>query len=100
MGYKLLVTEFDVDDRELASDIAERDRRVADYGKAYADILLSYRQCTSFVTWGLSDRFSWLHGFMPRSDGQRKRGCLYDENFQPKPARAALIAAFTAAPKR
>lgn len=100
MGYKLLVTEFDVDDREIAGTAAERDRRVADYGKAWADIVLSYPQLTTFVTWGLSDRFSWLHGFRPRSDGQRKRGCPYDEDFQPKPLRAALAAAFAAAPRR
>jgi endo-1,4-beta-xylanase len=100
MGYKLAVTEFDVDDRELAGDIAARDQQVAAYGKAYAELLLSYPQCTSFVTWGLSDRFSWLHDFMPRSDGLRKRGCFYDEDFRPKPLRAALIDAFAAAPKR
>jgi len=100
MGYKLLVTEFDVDDRDIAGSMAERDRVVADYGKAWADILLSYPQCTHFVTWGLSDRFSWLHDFRPRADSQRKRGCLYDETFQPKPLQGALLAAFAAAPKR
>lgn len=100
MGYKLLVTEFDVDDRDIGGSIAERDRQVADYGKAWAEIVLSYPQLTSFVTWGLSDRFSWLHGFRPRTDGLRKRGCPYDEDFQSKPLHAALAAAFAAAPLR
>lgn len=100
MGYKLLVTEFDVDDRDITGTIAERDAQVASYGKAWADIMLSYPQTSHFVTWGLSDRFSWLHGFRPRADGQRKRGCPYDEAFQPKPLHAALRAAFAAAPRR
>ena len=100
MGYKLLVTEFDVDDREITGGIAERDQRVADYGKAWSEIVLSYPQLTTFVTWGLSDRFSWLDSFMPRPDGAHKRGCFYDDDFQPKPLRAALLEAFSAAPAR
>ncbi|MDB5457399.1 MAG: glycosyl hydrolase [Caulobacter sp.] len=100
MGYKLVVTEFDVDDREIVGDVAERDQQVADYGKRWAEIALSYPQLTTFVTWGLSDRFSWLDSFRPRADGQHKRGCLYDDDFQPKPLRAALIEAFSAAPAR
>lgn len=100
MGFKLLVTEFDVDEREIVGDAAVRDQRVADYGKAWADIVLSYPQTTTFVTWGLSDRFSWLDSFMPRPDGQHKRGDPYDDDFQPKPLRAALLAAFAAAPAR
>ena len=100
MGYQLLVTEFDVDDRDIAGDAAERDQQVADYGKRWADIVLSYPQTTTFVTWGLSDRFSWLDSFRPRTDGQHKRGCLYDDDFQPKPLRTALLQAFLAAPAR
>ena len=34
MGYKLLITEFDVNDRGLPADIAVRDRAVADYARA------------------------------------------------------------------
>jgi len=100
MGYGLVVTEFDVDDRDIAGDAAERDQQVAAYGKAWAQIVLSYPQTTSFVTWGLSDRFSWLDSFRPRADGQHKRGCLYDDDFQPKPLRTALLEAFSAAPAR
>ncbi len=100
MGFQLLVTEFDVDDRDIAGDAAERDRQVADYGKHWAEIVLSYPQTTTFVTWGLSDRFSWLDSFRPRADGQHKRGDLYDDDFKPKPLRKALIEAFTAAPIR
>src|SRR4029079_12710725 len=37
MGYKLLITEFDVNDRMAPTDIVQRDRKVADYAKAYLD---------------------------------------------------------------
>lgn len=100
MGYGLLVTEFDVDDRDIEGDAAARDRQVADYGKAWSQIVLSYPQTSAFVTWGLSDRFSWLDSFRPRADGQHKRGCLYDDDFRAKPLRAAMLEAFAAAPMR
>ncbi len=100
MGYKLLVTEFDVDDRELSGSPAERDLKVGDYGKAYAEILLSYPQLTSFVVWGLSDKYSWLDSFRPRADRQAKRGCPYDAGLQEKPLRSALAATLAVAPRR
>lgn len=100
MGYQLVVTEFDVDDRELEGDAARRDAEVAAYARAYTDLILSYGQTNAFLTWGLSDRYSWLHDFRPRGDGLRKRGCLYDEALAPKPVRQALLQAFAQAPPR
>ena len=44
MGYKLLITEFDVNDHAAPTDVAVRDRMVADYAKAYLDLMLSYPQ--------------------------------------------------------
>lgn len=90
MGYKILVTEFDVDDRLLLGEVADRDRQVASCAQSYADIVLSYPQLTTFMTWGLSDRYSWLDSFRPRPDGQHKRGCLYDDDLQPRPLRTAI----------
>ena len=37
MGYKLLITEFDVNDHTAPGDIGVRDRMVADYARAYLD---------------------------------------------------------------
>ena len=41
---ELLITEFDVNDRMAPTNIATRDRMVADYGRAYLDLMLSYPQ--------------------------------------------------------
>ena len=60
MGYKLLITEFDVNDRMAPTAIAARDRMVADYGRAYLDLMLSYPQLGDVLCWGMSDRYSWL----------------------------------------
>jgi endo-1,4-beta-xylanase len=94
MGYKLKITEFDVNDQEAPTEIAVRDRMVADYAKAYLDLMLSYPQLNDMLCWGMCDRYSWLNGFAPRKDGTRQRGTPYDVDFHPKPLRQAIADAF------
>jgi endo-1,4-beta-xylanase len=97
MGYKLVITEFDVNDRMAPAKIASRDRMVADYAKAYLDLMLSYPQLRDVLCWGMCDRYSWLEGFDPRADRMRKRGTPYDAQFRPKPLRRAIAASFAEA---
>lgn len=94
MGYGLEITEFDVNDRMAPDDIAVRDRMVADYARAYLDVMLDYSQLRDVVAWGMVDKYSWLTGFDPRADKSIKRGTPYDENFRAKPVRDAIADAF------
>ncbi|MDB5703399.1 MAG: glycosyl hydrolase [Sphingomonas bacterium] len=100
MGYKLLITEFDVRDNNLPADIAVRDRAVADYTRAYLDVMFAYPQLSDVLVWGMCDRYSWIEGFEPRGDGAKRRPCPYDSDFDPKPMRTAFAEAFAAAPAR
>jgi endo-1,4-beta-xylanase len=100
MGYRLAITEFDVRDRGLPADIAVRDKGVADFARAYLDVMLAYPQLTDVLVWGMSDRFSWLRGFEPRPDGEITRGSPYDVELRKKPLHDAIAAAFAAAPMR
>ena len=100
MGYKLVITELDVRDNGLPADSAARDRAVADYTRAYLDVMFTYPQLADVLVWGMCDRYSWIEGFEPRSDGARRRPCPYDANFTAKPMRAAIADAFAAAPVR
>jgi endo-1,4-beta-xylanase len=97
MGYKLLITEFDVNDRMAPTAIGPRDRMVADYARAYLDLMLSYPQLGDLLCWGMVDRYSWLNGFDPRADKTLKRGTPYDVNFRPKLLRQAIADAFAGA---
>jgi endo-1,4-beta-xylanase len=94
MGYRLLITEFDVNDYMAPTAIGPRDRMVADYARAYLDLMLSYPQLGDILCWGMCDRYSWLNGFDPRADQTLKRGTPYDSNFRPKPLRQAMASAF------
>jgi endo-1,4-beta-xylanase len=100
MGYALLLTEFDVGDNGLPTDIAQRDKAVADYARAYLDLMLSYPQVQQVLTWGLINKNSWLQVRAPRKDGTPKRVLPWDDHYQPTPLREAIADAFRAAPKR
>lgn len=94
MGYKLLISEFDVKDKALPSDIAVRDAKVADFARRYFDVMLDYSQLGDVLAWGMVDRFNWLQGFAPRDDGLEVRGTPYDSAYAPKPLRAAIAESF------
>ncbi len=100
MGYRLLITEFDINDREMPKDIAQRDAQVAAVAKSYLDLMLSYPQLDQLLCWGLWDKHSWLNGFAPRADGLPQRPLPYDDALRPKPMRAAIADALRAAPVR
>lgn len=100
MGLRLLVTEFDVKDRALPSDIAVRDAKVADYARRYMDVMLDYgAHLDDIVAWGMVDRFNWLQYFGPakRADGLPVRGTPYDDDYRAKPLREAMAGALAAA---
>ncbi|WP_184060857.1 endo-1,4-beta-xylanase [Sphingomonas aerophila] len=100
MGLDLLVTELDVHDNPLPTEIGSRDAQVAAHTRAYLDLMLSYPQTRTVMCWGLSDRYSWLNDFRPRPDKLPKRPLPFDAEFRPKPMREAIAAAFTAAAPR
>jgi endo-1,4-beta-xylanase len=102
MGYDLLITELDVNDRRLPADIARRDAAVAAVARDYLDVTLSYPRLRDLLVWGLSDNISWLQTWdeAPRTDGQPMRPCPFDANLQPKPLRNAIADAMRAMPQR
>ena len=94
MGYQLVITEFDVNDRMAPANVVKRDRMVADYARAYLDVMLSYPQLGDLLCWGMCDRYSWLEAFDPRADRALKRGTPSDRSFRPKPLRQAIASSF------
>jgi endo-1,4-beta-xylanase len=100
MGCKLLITEFDVNDKDLPGDPGKRDAEVAATAKGYLDLMLSYKQLDQVLCWGMVDKFSWLQNFSKRADKMPQRPTPYDDNYRPKPLRDAIAAAFESAPTR
>ena len=90
LGLGVMITELDVRDQELPSDIERRDCIVADSYKAYLDVLLDKPNIRSIAVWGLSDRYSWLGEFRPRPDGAPVRPLPLDADLKRKPAWIAI----------
>ena len=44
----------------------------------------------AIVTWGLTDRYSWVHETFPRKDSARARPLPLDADYRPKPMMAVL----------
>jgi endo-1,4-beta-xylanase len=103
-GLKILITELDVLDFTTPPDTAARDRAVADFYARYLDAALEEPAVKAVVTWGLSDRYSWLNdpyfAWAKRKDKLPARPLPYDEQLQPKPAFAGLQGALQRAPRR
>ena len=103
MGLQLLITEFDVNDRDLkGGDIAARDAGVAAAARDYLDLTFSYPNLGDFLFWGLVDGDSWLQKLpgIARHDKSELRPAPFDDHYQPKPLREAVAAAIRAMPPR
>jgi endo-1,4-beta-xylanase len=102
MGYDLLITEFDVNDRALPADIAKRDAGVAAAAREFLDVTLSYPRLKDFLLWGMADHISWLQTWdeAPRKDKLAQRPLPYDAQLRAKPLREAIAQAMRAMPDR
>jgi len=63
---------------------------IADTIRAYLDVALAEPAVASLMTFGLSDRYTWLQEDFPRPDEARRRPLPFDEGLKPKPAYDAL----------
>jgi endo-1,4-beta-xylanase len=99
-GLRILITELDVLDDGLPADNRVRDRAIADTYKRYLDAALSEPAVASVMTFGLSDRYTWLQEDFPREDGAPRRPLPYDDQLRPKPAYDALSRSLAQAPGR
>jgi endo-1,4-beta-xylanase len=105
LGLTIQITELDVTDEHAPADVAVRDRLVADTYRRFLDAALDEPAVKMVVTWGLSDRHSWIvrqetYQAKWRSDDAPSRPLPFDADLQPKPACEAIAQAFTHAPQR
>lgn len=100
MGYRLAITEFDVDDRNAPADPARRDDAVAGVARDFLNESLAVTNMRDLLCWGIDDAGSWLQHYSPRADGKPQRCLPYDAKLSAKPLRAAIADALRTAPPR
>jgi endo-1,4-beta-xylanase len=105
LGLTIQITELDVTDENAPADEVVRDRLVADTYSRFLDAALDEPAVKLVVTWGLSDRHSWIvrketHESKWRTDGMPSRPLPFDADLKPKPAFEAIAQALAHAPQR
>jgi endo-1,4-beta-xylanase len=101
MGLRVMLTELDVDDRELGAATGTRDAAVAETYAQYLRSTLSDGYVSGVVTWGLTDGGTWLNQLREkqRADGVLERPLPFDSHFAPKAAFVAQRRALLRAPR-
>lgn len=94
LGLEIYITEMDVGDRDLPDDIEERDKGVAEVYERYLTAALEEPAVKAVLTWGLTDRFTWLAGRNRRPSGAGVRVLPLDRDYKRKPAWQAIARAF------
>jgi endo-1,4-beta-xylanase len=100
LGLKIIISELDVIDHDAPSSFASRDQMVAETYSSFLNSMLKQPSVIAVLTWGLSDKYSWLAKFKPREDRLPVRPLPFDESLAGKPAWTAMANAFDAAPVR
>jgi endo-1,4-beta-xylanase len=100
LGLQVFVTELDVDDTALSSDVKQRDHDVAALYRDFLNAALAHRNVKAVLTWGLTDPDSWLNFVRHRADGLPQRPLPFDGDLAPKEAFGAMEGAIRSAPER
>jgi endo-1,4-beta-xylanase len=99
MGLQVFITELDVNEKKLAGSEAERDAAIARVYKDYVTMMVAEPNVDAVLTWGITDRYTWLNGpKFSRPDGKPQRSLPFDADYQPAPAFFALRSALDSRP--
>ena len=103
LGYRILLTELDVNDRALPADPAKRDEAVAKIYRGFLAEVLQVKAVSTLTLWQMADHTSWLYydaaQKTPRAI-RRPRPLIYDIGFRRKRAWDAVAEAISAMPPR
>ena len=105
LGLTIQITELDVTDEHAPAEVEVRDGLVADTYRRFLDAALDEPAVKMVVTWGLSDRHSWIvrretYQAKWRTDDAASRPLPFDADLEAKPAFDAIAGAFAHAPQR
>jgi len=81
----VLITELDVVDYELPGKVSERDALVARMAGEFLGAVCDVVRPKAILTWGLSDRYTWVPIYFKRPDGMLNRPLPLDADLKPKP---------------
>jgi endo-1,4-beta-xylanase len=81
----VLITELDVIDYDLPGNVSERDALVAGVARQFLKTVCDVIRPRAILTWGLSDRYTWVPTYFKRADGMPNRPLPLDAELKRKP---------------
>lgn len=84
------ITELDVIDWRLPADIPARDAAAAQLVSTFLKAVTEVKKPESIITWGITDRSSWISGTFKRQDGLPSRPLPLDADYKAKPMMRVL----------
>jgi endo-1,4-beta-xylanase len=100
MGLKVMMTEMDVNDRYVGPALGPRDAAVAKVYGDYLGMVLGDPAVMAVLTWGITDKYTWLNHEDARADGLPERPLPFNAEMQPVAAFVAEVKALGEAPLR
>ncbi len=96
MQLDVLVTELDVIDDKLPAREYDRDQIVAARARDFLGAICEAARPSAILTWGITDRYTWVPMWFKREDGKPNRPLPLDAECRPK-ALMKVIDKFTRA---
>ncbi|WP_245413632.1 endo-1,4-beta-xylanase [Mangrovicella endophytica] len=84
LGVGLIISELDIIDRHIKGGAEEQDAAAMRSVSDLLDAVLPTNRPKAVITWGITDRYSWVPDVMPRTDGNPDRPLPLDRNYMPK----------------
>jgi endo-1,4-beta-xylanase len=94
LGLQTVATERDVNDRVLPADNDTRDQAVARTYSSYLNLILGDPAMRVVLTWGITDKYTWLNSEGARKDHLPERCLPFDTDYMPLPSFFAIRNAF------
>jgi endo-1,4-beta-xylanase len=90
MDLEILVTELDVIDKDLPGPEAERDAIIASRAKDFLGAIGAVTRPKAVISWGITDKYTWVPIWFTRDDGRPNRPLPLDSNYAEKPLMQAI----------
>lgn len=90
LDLEVLITELDVVDDKLPPATDLRDMMVAAKAYEYLDAIQTAARPTAVLSWGITDKYTWVPMYFKRSDGLPNRPLPLDEAYRAKPLMRVL----------
>lgn len=96
LGLEVQFTELDI---QIEDGKGTKEKRLVEQAEIYRDMIrvcLDATNCTAFITWGFTDRYTWLGDLT----GKIEAPLLFDTAYRPKPSYQSIAEELQSPPSR